>query len=272
MVRVKKPAALLRHLVRYYVHVEDRFTAQPRVQPVPARTAVAIEFTLAEPFEVRCGGSPPTVAHPVAVIGAQTYRRVHLSMQGGVETFVIVFQPGGLARLFSIPSDLLTDQDFDGHAVLGRSVAELRSRLGESASFEERVQVADAYLLQRPAAHSRPDSIGVLARGLLSQGGRFRVSRMADAAGLSVRQFERRFIAQMGIPPRLYARIARFEAALKIKMQSPCLRWTDIAHQLEYYDHMHMVHDFQQLSGSTPSEVAPQLDIFVQSDIDGTRP
>jgi AraC-like DNA-binding protein len=70
------------------------------------------------------------------------------------------------------------------------------------------------------------------------------------------------------VSPKVYARIARFEAALKNKMQSPGMRWTDIAHELGYHDQMHMVHDFQQLSGSSPSDVAPRLDMFVATGID----
>ena len=53
---------------------------------------------------------------------------------------------------------------------------------------------------------------------------------------------------------KLFARGVRFEAALKRKKQAPGLRWTDVAHELGYYDHMHMVHDFELLAGATPSD------------------
>jgi AraC-like DNA-binding protein len=72
------------------------------------------------------------------------------------------------------------------------------------------------------------------------------------------------------MPPKVYARVVRFEAALKSKKRPPGLRWTDIALALGYHDQMHMVHDFQRLSGSPPSAVAPQLDMFVEDDIDET--
>lgn len=47
-------------------------------------------------------------ARPVAIIGAQTYRRALLEMRGHVETFVIVFRPGGFFRLFSVAGDAFT--------------------------------------------------------------------------------------------------------------------------------------------------------------------
>jgi AraC-like DNA-binding protein len=66
--------------------------------------------------------------------------------------------------------------------------------------------------------------------------------------------------------PKVYARVVRFEAALKRKKQAPGLRWTDVAHELGYHDQMHMVHDFALLAGATPSTVAPELDIIVNEE------
>ncbi len=69
--------------------------------------------------------------------------------------------------------------------------------------------------------------------------------------------------------PKLYSRVARFEAALESKMRAPGLRWTDIAHDLGYHDQTHMVHDFRKLSGSTPSDLVPYVEIIVSPGIDG---
>ena len=90
---------------------------------------------------------------------------------------------------------------------------------------------------------------------------------MSNWSRLSVRQFERRFAALMGVPPKTYARIGRIQKALE-KMRSPELRWADIAQMLGYYDQMHMVHDFRHLAGSNPSKVAPQLALYVKDELD----
>jgi AraC-like DNA-binding protein len=268
MFRVATPAAGLQHLVRHYVHVEAHWPMQTIVQPVPARTAQAIEFTFGDRFNVWvAGASHPETAHVIAVIGAQTYRRVHLAMAGRIETFVIVFQPGGFSQLFSVAADDLTDQHFDGRAVLDASVGTLWCQLGESRSFTERTRVTDAYLLRRPAARRSYTDVTAAARALRGGRGVLRVSDMATRAGISVRQFERRFVSQMGMAPKLYARVARFEAALTIKAQWPDWRWTDVAHELGYHDQAHMVHDFHLLSGSTPSAVAPQMEMYVAAEI-----
>jgi hypothetical protein len=55
---------------------------------------------------------------------------------------------------------------------------------------------------------------------------------------MRIRQFERRFAEQLGLPPKRFARIVRFNAALKAKMTAPGRLWTDIAHEFGYYDQM----------------------------------
>ena len=65
--------------------------------------------------------------------------------------------------------------------------------------------------------------------------------------------------------PKLFARIARFEAALDGKSRFAARSWTDVAHQFGYYDQMHMVHDFGKFAGKTPTETLIQLEtVFVE--------
>jgi transcriptional regulator GlxA family with amidase domain len=82
---------------------------------------------------------------------------------------------------------------------------------------------------------------------------------------LGIRQFERRFIQQVGMRPKLFARITRFEAALESKARFATRSWTEVAHDFGYYDQMHMVHDFAEFTGGTPTETLTQLEtVFVE--------
>jgi len=59
--------------------------------------------------------------------------------------------------------------------------------------------------------------------------------------------------------PKLYARIARFEAALDAKARVRNRSWTEVAHEFGYHDQMHLIHDFEQFSGETPTGVLTEL-------------
>ena len=71
---------------------------------------------------------------------------------------------------------------------------------------------------------------------------------------MSVRTFERRFIEQVGISPKLYSKLLRFNDASLMKSMHPEKSWTSIAYECNYYDQMHLIKDFKQFSGYTPTE------------------
>ena len=73
-------------------------------------------------------------------------------------------------------------------------------------------------------------------------------------AGVSLRQFERRSLEYTGLAPRTLSRVARFERALKMK-RATAAQWTAIAHDLDYHDQMHLIHDFRLLAGDTPGRI-----------------
>jgi hypothetical protein len=135
----RRPAPALHRLIRYYYQVVTHIAGRTEVQPVPARSPQAIEFTFGAPYEVRRldrGGTRN--AYPIAMIGSQTFRRVELLMHGNIDAFTIVFQPGGVSTLFSVPAEELTNDDFEGEAVLGSGFGELLRRLGDVSSFADR--------------------------------------------------------------------------------------------------------------------------------------
>jgi len=264
--RFFRPAPGLAQFVRFYVQREVQIRGAAVVHPVPARVAPLIEFDFGDPIHVLDykklvqRKSPSTV-----VVGPQTSRRVEMQLQGALESFVIMFQPDGLHRLFAIPMHELTDQDYEADTVLGGFISQVRQRLGNSKSFAERVRLVDKLLLRQSLRSRGFDGISAAANRIILAGGRLGIPALAERAGLSMRQFERRFIQQVGMRPKLFARIARFEAALETKARSATKSWTAVAHEFGYYDQMHMVHDFGEFANKTPTETLMQLEtVFVE--------
>ncbi len=102
--RFDNPAPGLEQFVRFYVQREVRIRGAPIVHPVPARAATMIEFDFGDLMHVFVYGQGIyRKSPPVVVVGPQTYRRVELQLHGALESFVIMFQPDGMQRLFSLP-------------------------------------------------------------------------------------------------------------------------------------------------------------------------
>ena len=254
-----KPSPAARRFVRFYAQRNHCLPAFTLVHPVTARAAHVFDFEFGDPIGIGSSDSTMIEAAPdCALIGVLTSQVHQLLIRGKIESFAVFLRPAALHLLFKLPVADLTDRHYEASGVIGSTVLELKQRLGNTADFDERVHVADQFFqsFQAPVF----DTIEQAANEILRRHGGCRISELAHQAGWGIRQFERLFHQRIGASPKLYARIVRYESALETKAFSPQTSWTTVAHRLGYHDQMHMIHDFQQLSGETPSGILAQAE------------
>lgn len=249
----------LRDFVRAYAQREVTWSGSDLVQPVPASLEHVLEFEFAKPPEIEYRDGVKEPAYRVAIVGPHTQPGINLRLSGHIESFAIFFQPLGLWQLFRIPVSELPDRAYRGGELLGKAIEELWLQMAECASFEARVATVERYLLERAARASGRTTIMKAAVHLFQCRGMCRIDELANHSGLSVRHFERRFSSDLGMTPKLFARITRFQTALDAKLHSPHRSWLAIAHDFGYHDQMHMIRDFQGLSGASPELILAQL-------------
>jgi len=268
-----RPAPGLEAFIRCYGERRGHVPAAwPVVQPVHARAACILEFNMGDRSRVCYSrGGLEKIAPRTVLIGMQTFRRATLHMSGTVDSFGILFQPAGLSRLCGVPMSEVTDCDYEGEAFLGRGIVELEMRLEECQTFAQRVAAADRFLMDRIAAGRKRDEVAAAADLILRNPGAASISDVASMTGLSLRQFERRFASQVGMRPKLFARIVRFEAVMDRMTRGSGASWTDTAHRYGYHDQMHMVHDIQRFTGETPTRILHVFQHVFREAIDGLR-
>jgi len=96
--------------------------------------------------------------------------------------------------------------------------------------------------------------IQLAASRVIARHGEIKIDDLARQVELSERQLERKFVEQVGIPPKLYCRISRLDYALRLKEAKPQRTWTELTFLSGYFDQNHMVKDFKALAGTAPSE------------------
>ena len=84
------------------------------------------------------------------------------------------------------------------------------------------------------------------------------VHRLADAAGVSRRQLTRVFRQVVGVSPKRYCRLARFQSGLGLAGVGSGVKWARVAAELGYADQSHMIAEFRELSSLTPEALATQ--------------
>ncbi len=160
------------------------------------------------------------------------------------------------------------------YTVLGRPMAELAGRcvplielfgpelverLREVSGWEERFDVIERFLLARAAVGPRPTPTVAWALARLRQtGGRARIDALAAELGCSRRHLNRRFAAEVGLPPKALARQIRFARVCARVRQEPAA-WARLAAEAGYCDQAHLSRDFRELAGTTPTDFVARL-------------
>jgi AraC-like DNA-binding protein len=176
------------------------------------------------------------------------------------EMLGVYLEPGAARRLLEVTAIELTDQVAELAQLWGSEGAVLASDL---AALDEvaRVDRMEAVLLSRSRRASTPHltlDVAGLARWVREEPTRMTVRRLADAAGVSRRHLTRVFREIIGVSPKRYCRLARFQAGLVHAGAGDCVRWAQVASELGYADQSHMIAEFRELSGLTPESLAMQ--------------
>jgi AraC-like DNA-binding protein len=224
-----------------------------------AETALAslehiVSFSLSGQTTTHHWSGTSAIDPQIHLFGTQTRSPGSFSFEGSVLAFGIFFKPFASWQLFRIPPAQFADQKFEAHAVFGPWITELWLKLAERETFCDRVRLATVTLLpfaERAAPETRTMAA---AESLLQADSGMRIEQLARESCMTVRTFERKFVGEMGLSPKVFARLRRFQMALDRKRASGT-RWLNVAHELGYFDQMHMVKDFRAFGGEAPSQL-----------------
>ena len=258
-VRRALPHPALRGIVRSFGERRGSIGSAVLTWPLPARPHQIIDIYLAEPFRLRIDNGSLQTAPETVVVGPQGSRRIQLHMPREIHLFNIHFQPAGLNRLAGIDMTLLVNAGIAARDVLGRHATRLDDAIRLAPDFAARVAAAERWIGSMLDDGTK-DPIDAASRLLIASGGRARIDAIVERSGLSARHFQRRFSAQVGLSPKLYARTIRFDAAFSAHRREPAKSWTRIVHEAGYFDQAHFVRECRALVGMAPSELIDDWD------------
>jgi AraC-like DNA-binding protein len=179
------------------------------------------------------------------VTNSRTVFKKFLSLQ-------IVFQPGALYRLLAIPQHELTNQLLEAGDVLGNDIEFVNEQLYHAKDHHTMITVAEQFLTARlNRARKDMERIDLMAQQMLKP--EHSLDWYVSNAFLCHRQFDRKFIDRVGISPKEYLRVVRFDQAYRMKNLYPKMPWFNIAIACGYFDYQHLSKDYQAFTGYTPS-------------------
>jgi AraC-like DNA-binding protein len=185
---------------------------------------------------------------PVPVLTAQR------GEQSGIE---LNLSPLLAGMVFGRPAGELACEIVELDDLLGHEGRELSERLQAARDWDARFAIVDGWLLRRLDAARRPPHPAVAAAWgrLVDSGGREPVAQLAADLGWSRRHLTKRFTAEVGVPPKTYARIVRFERARELIARADRASLGQVAIDAGYYDQAHLNRDFRELAGAPPTQL-----------------
>ena len=161
----------------------------------------------------------------------------------------------GARLILGLPMDELTNRAIEFEDVGGAWARGLAERLHDEPSWEARFALLDSVVISRLAGASEPAPAVVRAwQRLEASGGRVPIRALADEVGYSHEHLTRRFRQQVGLPPKTFAQLLRFDRLMRRLEGRNVATWADLASQCGYYDQAHLIRDFRRFAGTPPGE------------------
>jgi methylphosphotriester-DNA--protein-cysteine methyltransferase len=132
---------------------------------------------------------------------------------------------------------------------------ELRERTLAAKSPEAKLQVVELALLERAAGMFDGQPVVEFAvENFLAAPATARITQVADKTGFSSRRFIELFKEHVGMTPKLFCRVRRFQKVLRRITSGRPVNWSAVALDGGYFDQAHFIHDFRAFSGINPSK------------------
>jgi AraC-like DNA-binding protein len=205
------------------------------------------------PYLMLSGGE---CRQPKCALVGQLERSVGIRHAGRVEYLGVRFHPVGAAAFFKIPGRELAGRILPLEVVSGRLKRDLEQEIDLSWDVRQKIATVEAVLMRkRDKAMMSDPIIGAAVQALRRSHGGVSIASLSKTLSISERTLERKFSQIVGISPKLFGRIQRFQRVCQFAEQGKRRDWADYAAALGYHDQSHLIKDFQRFSGESPGRL-----------------
>jgi AraC-like DNA-binding protein len=190
---------------------------------------------------------------PELFIGGQLRNRLPVSrVQGRVGITGFEFTPTGFHRLFHQDCSALTDRAAPLDELIPEPANALRGELDVTRDIHGKMALLQSFLLERVAEARDETVVDRAVARIEAVGGWITVAELARECHLSERQLNRRFLREVGIGPKHFAKVVQLKHAMATLHSGDSNSLRTLAQRAGYFDQSHFINDFQRLVGTNP--------------------
>jgi AraC-like DNA-binding protein len=220
-------------------------------EPIPPDGRTEIIVHGADAFAARDGSGGWHVQDRVLLAGQATHA-VAVRPRGYARLVGARLHPTGAFAFFGVPQDELTDSIAELRVIDSRLARTLRDDVATRENGSEMITALDRALVKAAPAQMAVSPVNNAVALALGRRGLMKVSEMAGVLDLSARQLERVFREQIGLRPKLFLRVLRFQEVLRSLRDGSQSTWADVAARHGFYDQAHFIRDFKEFVGESP--------------------
>lgn len=248
------PAPPLNRFVRtlWYARAPRANHARERILPTGRAQVI---LNLARDFLLDCPeGGPDEASPPSIVVGARSIYEI-VDTSDMADLIGMVFEPGGFPLFASDAADLFSNRMVDLEDVWGAQARSLRERLREVPTPQARLGALEGFLARafrrrllepRPIRHCAVD---YALRRFAQAPSVATVRDVARSTGWTERRFSQVFREEVGLTPKVWCRIQRFQRAVRQLHAGVDVPWAELALSCGFYDQSHFANEFRAFSG-----------------------
>jgi AraC-like DNA-binding protein len=244
-----EPAPSLLRFIECYWFLRADGSAAWDPQPILPDGCMELVFNLGSRLR-RCHPDGRSELQPPRMLVGQMDHHVSVRAGGPIDVVGVRFHPWGAHPLLRFPMAELANA-----LVPLEDVAALPERLWSGQSVEDRTRALDGILAPRFESADSPDvDLERALRAVVEAEGRISVDALAADMGVGTRQLERRFRERVGLGPKRFAKVLRFQSVFRRSLvdERP---WAALALDCGYFDQAHFIRDFKSFTGSSPSRL-----------------
>lgn len=249
-----RPGPPLSQFVELFWYYEGVSLPHEKERLLPQGT-VELVIDLREKQPAVCDGCRPDgfESSPSALVCGPHSRFFIMDTACQAQVIGIHFRPGGAFPFLKLPADELQNRHVALDDLWGSRAGELRERVLAAPAPQDKITILETFLM---AQACRPLSTHPAVRFALQEFERREmpaVATVTDHIGLSSRRFIQVFSEEVGLSPKLFSRVRRFQQVLQIIHCARAVDWAEIALGCGYFDQAHFIHDFKEFSGINPT-------------------
>lgn len=178
----------------------------------------------------------------------------HLKPTGRIGFIAVRFRAGTFHNFCNIPIGEMVDCFIDARHIWGREGIDLSHQVIEAKNLEQRIFIIEAFLLKCLYRFDKHEQgIDYMVNKIYYNHNQLKLTTISDELAISNRQFQRKFKESVGVSPKFFQRIARFEGILKYLLLNKQKDYLTIVLNSGYYDQSHFIKDFKTFTGEYPS-------------------